>query len=83
VDGQEREELAILRERCKPSEPPYLACLWHPGMFDDTCPYCLRHRLAEEEELRRQQHIAHHAVMDAQQREIAELRERLWATGAA
>lgn len=70
----EREELARLRERCKPAEPPYLACLWHTEAFDGTCPYCLRHRLAEEEELRRQQHRAHHVVMDSQQREIVALR---------
>lgn len=36
---------ARLRERLKPAEPPYLPCLWHEH-FDDTCPFCLRHRLA-------------------------------------
>lgn len=40
-----RGELAALREKCKPTSPPYLLCMWHAD-FDDTCPWCLRHRLA-------------------------------------
>lgn len=35
----------------------------------------LRDQLAESEELRRQQMLAHHLVMDSQQREIVALRE--------
>jgi hypothetical protein len=71
-----RAEIAGLLARCKPAEPPYLPCPWHAGT-DDTCSWCLRHRLAEEEELRRQQHRAHHTVMDSQQREIVALRAEL------